>query len=193
MSDEGFEPPPGGPFGGGNVPGPPTNPWSAPQPGMPPPPATSDGVASFPPPPPTAPYGQAPYGQAPAPYGQAPFGQQPYGQAPYGRAPYQAYQNAVPANPYESRGGTVMVLGILSLVLGVSCGIGALLGPVAWIMGNNVKSEAEAAGFLEPSNNRTGRICGIISTALMLVGVVLMVVFFIAAAASGTSSGYNYN
>lgn len=204
MADEGSEPTREDAFGAVPASDTPPSPWASPQPGMPPPPS---GELPAPPPPPSAapqlgqaPYGQPPYGQPPygqPPYGQAPYGQAPYGQAQYGQpgyaqAPYQAYQNVGPANPYETRGGTVMVLGILSLVLGFACVIGAVLGPVAWIMGRNVKSEAEAAGWPEPSNNRAGRICGIIATVLMLIGIAGFVLFIILAAASGTSSSYTY-
>ena len=76
-----------------------------------------------------------------------------------GYQPYQPYQLA--ANPFESRGTPVLVVGILSLVL---CG---LLGPVAWVMGNGIKTEAEAAGFPEPGNSKAGRICGTVSSCIL--------------------------
>ena len=92
---------------------------------------------------------------------------------PYGYAP-------VGVNPYESRGTTVMVLGILSLVI---CG---LLGPVAWVMGNNIKGEALAAGYDEPGNSKAGRICGMVSSGLLILGVVFLIFAVIVGAASST-------
>jgi uncharacterized Tic20 family protein len=86
-----------------------------------------------------------------------------------------------PASPFESRGNTVMIMGILSLVLVIFC-FGPILGPVAWIMGNGVRRDAVAAGWVEPSNNKTGRICGIIGTVLL----VLMVIGFIISVANGS-------
>jgi hypothetical protein len=69
----------------------------------------------------------------------------------------------------------VLVLGILSLVL---C---APLGIAAWIMGNGDIKEMDA-GVMDPSGRSlttAGRICGIIGTLLLAIGVVI---FFIALA-----------
>ena len=73
----------------------------------------------------------------------------------------------------DSQATTVLVLGILSLVL---CQI---LGPIAWVMGNNELAGIDA-GRRPPQNRGTaqaGRILGIISTVLMIIGVVFLVVF----------------
>lgn len=99
----------------------------------------------------------------------------PYPQPMYG---YQSYI-------YPSRGGSVLALGILSLLL---CQI---LGPIAWAMGNT-ELERIDAGQSDPSqrgNVSAGRICGIISTCLMIASVVLIAILF-AAAASATHSSY---
>jgi hypothetical protein len=73
----------------------------------------------------------------------------------------------------------ILVLGILSLI-----GVLDFLGPLAWIMGNN----ALVSGTLDPAQTsqvNTGRICGMIGTGLLAVGlagtVVLVGIFFIAA------------
>lgn len=69
---------------------------------------------------------------------------------------------------YPARGQQVMILGILSLVV---CG---LMGPVAWSMGNEELRRIDL-GQTDPgsrSNASAGRICGIISTILMIVGFV---------------------
>ena len=85
--------------------------------------------------------------------------------------------------PEDSQATTVLVLGILSLVL---CQI---LGPIAWVMGNNELAGIDA-GRRPPQNRGTaqaGRILGIISTVLMIIGVVFLVIFlFIGLVASTT-------
>lgn len=82
------------------------------------------------------------------------------------------------------RGVLVLVLGILSIVL---CG---LLGPVAWIMGNKDMAEIDA-GRMDPTGRgmtQAGKICGIVGTVLVVLGVglwVLMMIVGIGAAAAG--------
>jgi len=130
----------------------------------------------------TDPYGNPPEGQpnydpnvlppAPPTYGQPVVPS--YGQpVPGNYAPY-----AQMGNPFESEGTKIMIFGILSLVV---CG---LLGPVAWVMGNGLKAKAEAAGYPEPGNAKAGRICGMVASVLMIVGILLYVIFFIALASS---------
>lgn len=70
-----------------------------------------------------------------------------------------------PPAPSSGRGTLILVLGILSIVI---CG---LLGPVAWIMGNNALSDIRA-GRLDPSEQGlvvAGKVCGIVSTCLILL------------------------
>lgn len=117
------------------------------------------------PPPPPPPPGYAP-SQPPAP-GQP----QPYNYSPTPQA----------ANPFDSKATTILVLGILGLVV---CQI---LAVVAWVMGNNLKKEAAAAGYPEPGQAKAGRICGMIGTILMVIGVVFFVLIFVLAAASSTT------
>lgn len=77
------------------------------------------------------------------------------------------------------RGSTILVLGILSLVFCV------ILGIIAWVMGNHDLEEMRA-GRMDPSGEgmtQAGRICGIISVVLNLVGIVLA--FFVFALAGG--------
>ena len=106
------------------------------------------------------------------------FAQPGYGQATYGYAPA--------ANPFQSRAKTVMWLGIVSLVLTFVCAIGMLLGPVAWAMSRGVKRDALAAGWPEPSENRTGMVLGIISTAILGLTVLAVVAIIVIAAAAGS-------
>ena len=66
-----------------------------------------------------------------------------------------------------------MTLGILSLVL---CGIFTAV--PAWIMGNS-DLKAMAAGTMDPSGRpltNAGRICGMISTILTIVGLVVVII-----------------
>jgi predicted Zn finger-like uncharacterized protein len=65
----------------------------------------------------------------------------------------------------EHRGAMVLTLGILSLVV---CPL-QLLGPVAWVMGNNDLA-AMRAGRMDRSGEgitQAGRICGIIGTVML--------------------------
>ena len=80
---------------------------------------------------------------------------------------------------YPSRGGTILVLGILSLVV---CSI---LGPIAWSMGNEEQRRI-AAGQAPPDGNvSAGRICGMISSILLIVGGAFII---LALMAGGLSS-----
>ncbi len=70
------------------------------------------------------------------------------------------------------RGTTVLVLGILSLM---ACG---LLGPFAWKMGATAIDEMDAQPEVYWSNRgnvTAGRICGIIGTAFLAIGVLFFV------------------
>jgi len=83
----------------------------------------------------------------------------------------------------DSQATTVLVLGILSLVV---CQI---LGPIAWVMGNNELAGIDA-GRRPPQNRGTaqaGRILGIIATVLMIIGVVFGFIFLVVALVAATS------
>ena len=115
-------------------------------------------MSAMPPPPP-------PSGPPPPPGGHQPYGYQPYGGGRTAEHP---------------QGTTVLVLGILSLVV---CG---LLAPVAWGMGNKALREIDAdpsVTYTNRGNVSAGRICGIIGTCLMALGLVFVVIAVIAAAA----------
>jgi hypothetical protein len=75
------------------------------------------------------------------------------------------------AYPEASQATTVLVLGIIAIVL---C---QLLGPVAWVMGNNELAAIDS-GRRPPENRGTanaGRILGIISTVLLAVGIIFVI------------------
>ena len=119
-------------------------------------------MSAMPPPPP-------PSGPPPPPGGAAPYGYQPYGAR---------------AQPEHPQGTTILVLGILSLV---ACGI---LGPVAWSMGNHAIREMDANTQVTYSNRgnvSAGRICGIVGTVLMAVGIVATIVVIAAATSIGSN------
>ena len=80
------------------------------------------------------------------------------------------------------QGTTILVLGILSLAI---CG---LLGPFAWSMGNKALREMDAnSGLWSNRGNVTaGRICGIISTCLLALGIVAVILFVALASSSRT-------
>ncbi len=83
------------------------------------------------------------------------------------------------------RGVAVLVLGILGLVTCPICGI------IAWVMGNNDLREMEA-GVMDPSGlgmTRAGKICGMISVILMLVGVGLWLLGTVLMLMLGASAG----
>jgi len=72
------------------------------------------------------------------------------------------------------RGTLILVLGILGLVV---C---SPLAIVAWVMGSGDLKEIDA-GTMDPSGRSStsaGKICGIIGTILMIVGLVVGVLIF---------------
>jgi predicted Zn finger-like uncharacterized protein len=96
------------------------------------------------------------------------------------------------ASMQPHRGPLVLILGILSLVLGLTMGIGWVLGPVAWILGNNDLKEMRA-GRMDPEGEgatNAGRICGIISTVILglgLVGLCGCIAFAVIAGIAGSN------
>jgi hypothetical protein len=77
----------------------------------------------------------------------------------------------------EHRGAMVLTLGILSLVM---CPL-QVLGPVAWVMGNNDLA-AMRAGRMDPQGEgitQAGRICGIIGTIFLILGCALACLWFV--------------
>ena len=75
--------------------------------------------------------------------------------------------------PQSSSNSTlILVLGIVSIFI-----FGIVLGPIAWILGNN----ALKTGIVDPAQAgqiNTGRICGIVGTVLSLLGIVIYIIFF---------------
>jgi hypothetical protein len=75
-----------------------------------------------------------------------------------------------PLRPH--RGGVVLALGILGIVVCFICGI------IAWVMGNNDLRDM-AAGRMDPAGRgltQAGKICGMISVILAIVGLFIWIV-----------------
>ena len=86
------------------------------------------------------------------------------------------------------RGTLILVLGILGLVV---CGP---LGIAAWLMGSGDLKEMDA-GTMDPAgrgNTNAGKICGIIATVLMIVGVIIMGIIFMFGLAAGVAGGAHH-
>ena len=137
---------------------------------------------STPPPPPP------PYGPGDGQPRWAATGQPPTYGSSAAPTPPPAYPGAAgPAygaqNPFESRGTTILVLGILSLVFLLCC-VGGVLGIIGWVLGHQLKKEAASAGWPEPGNAKAGRVCSIIGTSLFASGLVVYVFALIARSAS---------
>lgn len=81
------------------------------------------------------------------------------------------------------RGGLILALGIISIVV---CGF---IGPVAWVMGTRDLEEMRQ-GRMDPLGKgltEAGRICGMVGTALLVLGIlgtILGLIWFAAAAGS---------
>jgi len=109
-----------------------------------------------------------------APEGAGDAGPSPGSAAPPPPIPPYAPAYGAGAALNAHRGGLVLALGILSLV--VWC---LILGIVAWVMGNKDLREMDA-GRMDPTGRsltQAGRICGIIAVLLQLAGLTVMLLF----------------
>jgi len=97
--------------------------------------------------------------------------------------PYQSPYGGYGGGYEHPQGTTILVLGILSLVV---C---QLLGPVAWVMGNNAIAEIDRnpSAYTNRGTVQAGRICGIVASAIMILTVVVILIAVIVAAASSSS------
>jgi uncharacterized membrane protein YidH (DUF202 family) len=91
----------------------------------------------------------------------------------------------VPQQPLKPhRGVVVLVLGILGIVVCFICGI------IAWVMGNGDLREM-AAGTMDPSGRgmtQAGKICGMISVILTIVGICISLLIMMFAGAGAVMS-----
>ncbi len=88
-------------------------------------------------------------------------------------------------NVQPHRGVMILVFGILGLVICVIFGI------VAWVMGGG-DLRAMAEGRMDPTGEgltKAGRICGMISVALTIVGIVIGILLMVLAAVGAGVAG----
>lgn len=89
-----------------------------------------------------------------------------------------------PAPLTPHRGALILVLGILGIIVCVICGI------IAWVMGNNDLREMDA-GRMDPSGRgltQAGKICGMISVILLIVGMAFGLLFMFLGLMAGIMS-----
>ncbi|WP_020014697.1 DUF4190 domain-containing protein [Promicromonospora sukumoe] len=120
----------------------------------------------------------SPYGQ-PDPQGQ-PYGAQPYPAQPYPGQPYQygaPYGYAAPPEK-NALGVWSLVLGILSVLMLFSCGVGFLAGIPAVITGH-LSRKAQKEGLADNGGmGLAGLITGWVTVGLTLLAVVGLVILF---------------
>jgi hypothetical protein len=184
------------------------DPWGTPSEGPPQPPAQPPpsapgqppGEPSQRPPYPSAPPGAASpgygYPPPPPPYGQqAPYPQPPaYGQPPpaYG---YPAPAGGYAPQPYygpttSGKATTVLVLGISSLVLMFTCGLGFIAAIVALVLAPGAQREiAESGGRLTGEGQvKAGKITSWITLGLSALGFAFLVIVIAVAVSTEDSS-----
>ena len=115
------------------------------------------------------------YGQ-PAPYGQPGYGQPGYGQPGYGQPGYGPYGGGPPAT--SSKATTVLVLGIVSLVMLFTCGLGFVTAVIALVLAPGARREIAGSGgrLTGESQVRTGTILSWVTLGLTALGVVVLAV-----------------
>jgi hypothetical protein len=91
----------------------------------------------------------------------------------------------VARRPNDGQATLSLVLGIISVVC---C---AILGPVAFFVGNSSLTRIRASGGTLGGEGlaQAGRILGIIGTIFLVLGVIVFVIRIIFAASSGSTSG----
>lgn len=128
-----------------------------------------------------------PYGSAPQPpptpgcYPSGPYPAQPrpeygYPQAGYPQAgyPQAGYPQPFPMAPEHPQGTLILILGVVSFVC-------FPLGFVSWHMGKKAEDEMEASGipYANAGNIKAGKIIGIVTGILTIVGVALFLVYIV--------------
>ena len=96
-----------------------------------------------------------------------------YGPPQPGYPPYAPY--GYPPRPHPEA-NKVLVLGLVAIVGGMACYLPILVAPFAWIIGNRVTREIDAAGghWGGRSEAQTGRILGMVGTGLLVLGLLLL-------------------
>ena len=107
------------------------------------------------------------------------------------RAPYQpAYGSSSPyavVQVSHPKATTAMVFGILGIVLGVSCGLGGLLGIAGIVQGRRARDEIDA----QPGRyaGRSQAVAGIVTGTIGVVIAALVVLALIAVVIGGIATG----
>ncbi|WP_370287491.1 hypothetical protein [Nocardioides sp.] len=134
-----------------------------------------------PPPPPPGGYGGGP--GDPGKGGDGGYGGGGYGGGGYGGGGYGGGGYGGGFAQEHPKGTQILIFGILGIVC---CGP---LGIAAWVMGNKAIREIDAnpAAYTNRGQVNAGRICGIVATALCVVGIIGYGILAIIAAGSSTS------
>lgn len=131
---------------------------------------------------PTPPYGStgSPYDAPVAPYGSNPYEYTPYQPGYGGSAPYAVVQVNHP------KAGTALVFGILGIVLGLTCGLGGLLGIAGIVQGRQARDEIDA----EPGRygGRSQAVAGLVTGTIgvVIAGLAILAVIGLVVAAIAT-------
>jgi hypothetical protein len=123
-----------------------------------------------------------PAAPAPVPRSVTPSDQDEWDDAPRRRRYEEDDDYGLHRRLAPHRGAAVLTLGILSLVV-----CGPIMGPIAWVMGNNDLREMQE-GRMDPSGEgitQAGRIIGIVATIFSALGLTIWCLFFMAAAGGG--------
>ena len=102
---------------------------------------------------------------------------QPPAQPPYpGYPPHAPYGYAPRPHPEANK---VLALGLIAVVGGMSCYLPVFVAPFAWVIGNRVTREIDAAGgqWGGRGEAQTGRILGMVGTGLLVLGLLLLALF----------------
>ena len=93
--------------------------------------------------------------------------------APQAYGPAGPVRCQLPPGVEPHRGAAVLVLGLVGFLVTLGCGVGFILGIVAWVMGS-VDLRKMDAGRMDPSGRgltQAGRILGIVQMVLAVLGV----------------------
>ncbi|QWC86152.1 DUF4190 domain-containing protein [Nocardioidaceae bacterium] len=104
------------------------------------------------------------------------YGQQPQQQGPYGQpGQYGGY-----APPDHGRATVALVLGLVSLIGGLVCGVPLLASPFALVIGRKAVREIDASGGRLGGRGQAmaGYVMGIIGVVLLALGIIAIVLFF---------------
>jgi hypothetical protein len=88
--------------------------------------------------------------------------------------------------PNHPQANTALTLGLVGLVGGLLCGLPMVLGPFAWVIGRKAILDIDASGgrLGGRSTATVGMVCGIITTVLLLLGVLAVAVLVVVAVAT---------